>query len=194
VGAGTTAPGPRNRISPGEERTVVVALRDTVIRAVEGEIERLGQSIESLLKTCPELRAKDELLRSMNGIGPVVSQTLIAAVPELGKVGKSQIAALVGVAPINRDSGTMRGKRTTRGGRSSERAVLYMATMAAIRSNPQIRSFYWGLVARGKARMVALVACMRKLVVTLNAMLKHNAPWRPDSTRSSTVAGPRAVS
>ncbi len=124
------------------------------------------------------MQAKTELLQSVSGVGPVVAQTLIAAVPELGKVGKKQIAALIGVAPINRDSGTMRGCRTTWGGRSQVRAILYMAALSAIRSNPTIRAFYKRLIASGKKKMVALVASMRKLLVILNAILKHGTPWR----------------
>jgi transposase len=128
--------------------------------------------------SCPALREKAELLQSVSGVGPVLAQTLMAAVPELGKVSKKQIAALVGVAPINRDSGTMRGRRTTWRGRSQVRAILYMATMSAIRRNPQIRVFYRRLIESGKKKMVALVACMRKLLVILNAILKHGTPWR----------------
>jgi transposase len=108
----------------------------------------------------------------------LVGQTLMAAVPELGKVSKKQIAALVGVAPINRDSGTMRGRRTTWGGRSQVRSILYMATLSAIRRNPQIRAFYRRLVESGKKKMVAVVASMQKLLVILNAVLEHRTPWR----------------
>lgn len=138
----------------------------------------MNRSIGSLLASCPEMQGKIELLQSVSGVGPVVAQTLIAAVPEMGKVSKKQIAALIGVAPINRDSGTMRGQRTTWGGRSHVRAILYMAALAAIRSNPPIRAFYKRLIASGKKKMVALVACMRKLLVMLNAILKHRTPWR----------------
>jgi transposase len=111
------------------------------------------------------MQAKTRLLQSVCGVGPVVAQTLVAAVPELGTVSKRQIAALIGVAPINRDSGTMRGRRTTWGGRSQVRSVLYMAAMSAIRRNRQIRAFYARLVAAGKKKIVALVASMRKLLV-----------------------------
>jgi transposase len=125
------------------------------------------------------MQAKTQLLQSVCGVGPIVAQTLVAAVPELSTVSKRQIAALVGVAPINRDSGTMRGHRTTWDGRSQVRSVLYMATMSAIRRNPQIRSFYARLVAAGKKKkMVALVASMRKLLVILNAILKNGTPWK----------------
>jgi transposase len=149
-----------------------------VIRCFEKEIEGLTRSIENLLAACPKMRAKIELLQSVRGVGPILSQTLVAAVPELGKVSKRQVAALIGVAPINRDSGKMRGSRTTWGGRSQVRAILYMATLSAVRSNPLLRAFYKRLRASGKKNLVALVACMRKLLVILNAIIKHGTPWR----------------
>ncbi|HEX74759.1 MAG TPA: IS110 family transposase, partial [Dehalococcoidia bacterium] len=109
--------------------------------------------------------------------GPVLSTTLLAELPELGILNRRQIAALVGVAPLNRDSGTMRGKCTVWGGRAPVRAALYMATLVATRYNPVIRRFYQHLCTAGKAKKVAITACMRKLLVILNAMLKHRAPW-----------------
>lgn len=163
------------------QQTDSVAIRrsiQAVIRSFKKEIESLSRSVDSLLASCPEMQAKAELLQSVGGVGPIVAQTLIAAVPELGKVSKKQIAALIGVAPINRDSGIMRGRRTTWGGRSHVRTILYMAALTAIRSNPLIRAFYKRLTASGKKKMVALVACMRKLLVILNAILKHETPWR----------------
>jgi transposase len=167
----------KNRLKQPASPVIHRSVR-SVIRLLEKEIENLSESINTFLLSCPELRAKAELLQSVSGVGPVVAQTLMAAVPELGKVSKKQIAALVGVAPINRDSGTMRGRRTTWGGRSQVRSILYMATMSAIRRNPQIRAFYRRLVESGKKKMVALVASMRKMLVILNAILKHGTPWR----------------
>lgn len=167
----------KNRLKQPASPVIHRSVR-SVIRLLEKEIEHLGQAVSTLLLSCPELRAKAELLQSVNGVGPVLAQTLVAAVPELGKVSKKQIAALVGVAPINRDSGTMRGRRTTWGGRSQVRSILYMATLSAIRRNPQIRAFYRRLVESGKKKMVAVVASMRKLLVILNAILKHRMPWR----------------
>jgi len=162
----------------------------TVIRNIEKEIESLTRSIDTLLASCPEMQAKAKLLQSVSGVGPIVAQTLVGAVPELGKVSKKQIAALIGVAPINRDSGTMRGRRTTWGGRSQVRAILYMATLSAIRRNPPIRAFYQRLVASGKKKMVALVASMRKLLVMLNAILKHGTPWRAVEPVAAYAASP----
>ncbi len=167
----------KNRLQQTSSVVIQRSIR-AVIRSFEKEIETMNRSIGSLLASCPEMQGKIELLQSVSGVGPVVAQTLIAAVPEMGKVSKKQIAALIGVAPINRDSGTMRGQRTTWGGRSHVRAILYMAALAAIRSNPPIRAFYKRLIASGKKKMVALVACMRKLLVMLNAILKHRTPWR----------------
>ena len=115
----------------------------------------------------------------MPGVGPVLTTTLLANLPELGTLTPKQIAALVGVAPLNRDSGTLRGRRTVWGGRAQVRMALYMGAIVAARFNPVIRSFYQRLCAAGKAKKVALVACMRKLLVILNAMLKHRAPWQP---------------
>jgi len=112
------------------------------------------------------------------GVGDVLSRTLLAELPELGRLSRRKIAALVGVAPFNRDSGTLRGKRTTWGGRQSVRSVLDMATLAASRSNPVIAAVYRRLRAAGKPPKVALTACMRKLLVTLNAMVRDGTPWR----------------
>ena len=114
----------------------------------------------------------------MPGVGRVTSATLLVQLPELGTLGRKQIAALVGVAPMNRDSGTFRGKRTIWGGRAPVRAVLYMATLAATRANPTIRRFYERLCASGKAKKVALTACMRKLLTILNAMVRSKTPWQ----------------
>jgi transposase len=118
--------------------------------------------------------------QSVPGVGPVLSRTLLADLPELGTLARKQIAALVGVAPLNRDSGTLRGARTCWGGRAPVRAVLYMATVAATRCNPVIQSFYRRLCAAGKAKKVALTACMRKLLTILNAMLKHRTSWHAE--------------
>ena len=123
-------------------------------------------------------REKDDLLRTVPGVGPQLSLTLLAHLPELGTLNRRQIAALVGVAPYNRDSGALRGKRAVWGGRSRVRAVLYMGALVASRHNPAIRDFYQRLLAAGKPKKVALVESMRKLLVTLNSRLKHGSPWR----------------
>ena len=126
-------------------------------------------------------RQKDDLLRSVPGVGEQVSVSLLAYLPELGALDRKQIAALVGVAPINRDSGIMRGRRTVWGGRSRVRATLYMGTLVATRYNPVIRVFYQRLLAAGKAKKVALVACMRKLLTILNSMVKSGRHWDPQT-------------
>ena len=124
-------------------------------------------------------REREELLRSVPGMGPVCARTLLLDLPELGTLSRQQLAALVGVAPFNRDSGTLRGSRTIWGGRASVRATLYMSTLVAVRYNPVLKAFYERLRAVGKAAKVALTACMRKLLTILNAMVKHHTPWQP---------------
>lgn len=145
-------------------------------------LERAGHQADTdlaeAIQQSPVWREKDELLRSVPGIGPVLTTTLLATLPELGTLTHKQIAALVGVAPLNRDSGTLRGRRTIWGGRAQVRAVLYMAALVATRFNPVIRAFYRRLCAAGKVKKVALVACMRKLLTIVNAILKHRSPWR----------------
>ena len=145
---------------------------------LEQELSDLDKGLRQTLRQSPVWREKDDLLRTVPGVGPQLSLTLLAHLPELGTLDRKQIAALVGVAPYNRDSGTRRGKRAVWGGRSRVRAVLYMGALVASRHNPAIRDFYQRLLAAGKPKKVALVASMRKLLVTLNAMLKHGYPWR----------------
>jgi transposase len=151
---------------------------------IETHIAWLGQSLtkieadlDDLIKKSSVWREKHDIVTSVPGIGPVTALTLIADLPELGTLNRKQIAALVGVAPINRDSGLMRGKRATWGGRAQVRSVLFMSTLAAMRANPVIKTFYHRLRNMGKLPKVALTACMRKLLVILNTMLKTNAYW-----------------
>ena len=144
---------------------------------LEQELKDLDSELRQMVRHSPVWREKDDLLRSVPGVGPGLSCVLIAHLPELGTLGRGEIAALVGVAPFNRDSGTLRGKRAVWGGRTGVRAALYMATLAATRHNPIIRAFYHRLCAAGKAPKVALTACMRKLLIILNAMLKHRTAW-----------------
>lgn len=153
------------------------------IKWLEQELSNIDDELRQSIQRSPVWREKDNLLRSVPGIGPVLSTTLLAELPEMGTLNRRQIAALVGVAPLNRDSGTMRGKRTVWGGRAPVRAALYMATLVATRCNPVIRRFYQHLCIAGKAKKVAITACMRKLLVILNAMLKHRAPWSCVNTR-----------
>ena len=147
------------------------------IRYMEKQLKELEQGLSELLSSSPVWWAKEKLLDSVPGVGPVLTVTLLAGLPELGRLDRREIASLVGVAPFNRDSGTLRGKRTVWGGRSSVRATLYMATLAATRYNSVMRAFYQRLLEAGKPKKVALTACMRKLLTILNAMLKHNRSW-----------------
>lgn len=132
------------------------------------------------IRQSPVWREKDDLLQSTPGVGPVLATTLLATLPELGQLTRKQIAALVGVAPLNRDSGLWRGKRSVWGGRAPVRAVLYMGALVAVRRNVVLRAFYQRLCAAGKPKKVALTACMRKLLTILNAILKHRTPWRAE--------------
>lgn len=147
-------------------------------------IATLDDALETLLRASPLWRENDDLLQSAKGIGPVSAHTLLLELPELGTLTRQQIAALVGVAPLNCDSGTLRGKRTIGGGRAHVRTVLYMSTLVATRFNPQIKTFYQRLLAAGKVKKVALTACMRKFLTILNAMLKHRTPWQPQEVQS----------
>lgn len=150
----------------------------THITWLERELQSTNTALAEAIRQSPVWREKDELLQSVPGVGPVVTSTLLASLPELGTVTNKQIAALVGVAPLNRDSDTLRGRRTVWGGRAQVRAVLYMGAIVAARFNPVIRVFYQRLQRAGKAKKVALTACMRKLLSILNAMLKYRTPWR----------------
>ena len=143
------------------------------------QLDSLDQELAALVQTSPLWRARENLLSSVPGIGPVTATCLLAELPELGRLNRKQIAALVGVAPHNRDSGTYRGKRSVWGGRAPVRASLYMATLVATRFNPVIKIFYDRLCAAGKPKKVALTACMRKLLTILNRMLNTQSPWKP---------------
>jgi transposase len=142
-----------------------------------GQIAGLDAAIAEQIEQDRDLARRAELLRTIPGVGAIAAATLVAELPELGHTGKKQIAALVGVAPMNRDSGLMRGQAHIAGGRLSVRCVLYMATIVAIRCNPAIKSFYKHLRAQGKPPKVAIVAAMRKLLIAANAMLEHDRPW-----------------
>lgn len=145
---------------------------------LERRLADLTDDLGKAIRASPVWREQDDLLQSTPGVGPVLSHTLVADLPELGTLSRQQIAALVGVAPLNRDSGTLRGQRTVWGGRAQVRAVLYMSTLVAVRYNPVLQTFYERLRRAGKAPKVALTACMRKLLTILNAMVKHRTPWQ----------------
>jgi transposase len=148
------------------------------VRWLEKELSRTDGDLDKAIKESPALAENEALLRSVPGVGSVLARTLLAEVPELGTLTHKRVAALVGVAPLNRDSGTFRGSRAVWGGRADVRAALYMGALVAARRNPAIREFYERLLAAGKPKKVALVACMRKLLSILNAVLKHRTPWR----------------
>jgi transposase len=151
---------------------------------LDQELRELDAELEQAVAAEAELQAQARLLRSVPGVGPVVATTLLAHLPELGQLNRKQIAALVGLAPLNQDSGTRRGPRTCWGGRAPVRAVLYMAALVAICFNPPLRAFYQRLLGAGKAKKVALVAAMRKLLTILNAMLAHQTAWQPELIHS----------
>lgn len=156
---------------------------------LEEELDKLDRDLDERLKASPVWREKDNLLQSVKGVGPVTSKTLLAELPELGQLNRKKIAALVGVAPFNRDSGKMRGKRCIWGGRASVRTTLYMAAMSAIRFNPVIRPYYEHLIRAGKVHKVALVACMRKLLTILNAMMRSGTSWQPHLAMTKSAVG-----
>jgi len=150
------------------------------IQWLEKHIAELEKDLDNQIRSSPAWREKDDLLRSCKGIGPTTSYTMLACLPELGQLNRHQIAALVGVAPFNRDTGLHRGRRHIQAGRHDVRSVLYMATLAAIRSNTVIRRFHQRLIAAGKLKKVAITACMRKLLTILNAMIRSHKPWNVD--------------
>lgn len=145
---------------------------------LERRLEDIDRELESAIRRSPAWREKDDLLRSVPGVGRVLSVSLITGLPELGTLSRRQIAALCGVAPLNRDSGRFRGRRMVWGGRANVRSVLYMAALSASRFNPAISRFYRRLIEAGKKPKVALTACMRKLLCTLNAIMKNRTPWQ----------------
>ena len=168
-----TAEGNRLRQSPHPVRRRV----QVHINWLKRELSNIEGDLAEAIKESPMWRAKDNILRSVPGVGPVVSLTLLAELPELGTLNRKRIAALVGVAPLNRDSGRFRGQRMVWGGRERVRKALYMAALTAARHNPVIRRFYLKLLAKGKAEKIALTACMRKLLLILNNMIRDGTLW-----------------
>lgn len=167
----------RQRLERATAKPVCRDLRQH-IRWLERRVNDVDADIDRTIERSPAWQVKDDLLQSMPGIGPTVARTLLAELPELGRLDRRAIAALVGVAPFNRDSGRWRGRRVVRGGRPSLRKALYMSALVAARHNPVLRAFYQRLRHAGKPGKVALVAVMRKLLTTLNAMMKHQAKWQ----------------
>jgi transposase len=158
------------------------------IAYLERELRMTDTDVGRMIRESPVWRERDDLLQSVPGIGPVVARTLLAELPELGQLNRRAIAKLVGVAPLNRDSGTWRGQRAIYSGRASVRAVVYMAALSAARSNPVIKVFYQRLVTRGKPKKVALVACMRKLLTILNHLVRTGQRWRAPLTLNPAIS------
>ena len=165
----------------------VKASLEAVLKLIEQQLKDLDVELDQRLQDSPLWRETQELLQSTPGIGPQTARTLIAELPELGTLSRQKIAALVGVAPINRDSGTFRGRRTIFGGRATVRSALYMATLSAIRFNPAIKAFYQRLVLQGKKKKLALVAAMHKLLTILNTLLRNKQPWKDTTIRTTTT-------
>ena len=167
----------KNRLGLARTRLVKRTVREAAA-TYERLLGLIDRELDDLIKASPLWREKEDLLRSFKGIGPVGARTLLAELPELGLLNRKQIAALVGVAPIARESGSWRGRRSIWGGRGQVRAILYMATVTAMRANAQIRVFYLRLRQAGKPGKVALVACMRKVLTILNAMVRTQTRWQ----------------
>lgn len=176
----------KNRLSTSPE-----SIRSDVedhIAYMEQRIQSLEEEIHAIIQNDAEMKARAEQIDSMPGIGPVTATTMVADLPELGELNRKQVAALVGVAPFNKDSGNKRGKRITKGGRASLRRVLYMAALSASKCNPVIRIFYQSLIKRGKEKKVALVACMRRILAILNAMVRKGEIWRSIQPGEGTLS------
>ncbi len=169
----------KNRLHVARNSSLREQIR-THIAWLEKQMDEVDKDLKTGIERCPEWKERDGLLRSTPGVGDKLSACLIARLPELGVLDRQKIAALVGVAPLNRDSGQFHGKRTVWGGRSPVRAALYMATLSATRCNPVIRCFYLRLLQKGKTKKTAITACMRKLLTILNAMVKYSRAWDPN--------------
>ena len=181
----------RNRVGQvfGKGKRLVRKSLKTHITFLERELRMTDTDLGEMVKNSPVWRERDELVQSVPGVGPVLSRTLLADLPELGRLSRREIAKLVGIAPLSRDSGTMRGRRFVQGGRATVRAVLYMAALVATKRNAVIRAFYQRLVAAGKPKKLALVACMRKLLTILNTMVRTGTRWNEEaSTELVTTA------
>ena len=167
----------RNRRRQLSSRRLIKSV-DRLLAVLQKELTELEGDIGESIRGTPAWRERDELLRSVPGIGDVVARTLIADLPELGRLDRKQIAALVGIAPLNRDSGRMRGRRPSWGGRAKVRSALYMAALVASQRNPVLKAFYQRLISFGKPKKLALTAVMRKLLTILNAMVRDNKRWQ----------------
>lgn len=173
-----------NRLEHADSKAVHRSIA-AVLKVIEAQLETIDRQIKEHIQKTPELRQRSEILDSAPGVGPTTAHMLVTELPELGRLNRRQIAALVGVAPMARDSGTFRGKRMTGGGRKEIRSRLFMPTLVAVRHNPILRAYYTRLIRQGKCKMVALVAVMRKLICILNTMIKNNQLWNPNLIKTS---------
>lgn len=167
----------KNRLGAATSRAVGRRI-EAHIRWLEKELSRTDRDLDKAIESSPTFKENEALLRSVPGVGPVLCRTLLAELPELGSLSPRELSALVGVAPLNRDSGALRGRRSVWGGRARVRQALYMGALIASRHNPAIKGFYQRLLRAGKPKKVALVACMRKLLTILNAVMRDRTPWR----------------
>lgn len=170
-----------NRLQRIRSRQVNESI-DNILAEINRQIKEIDLEIKQFIKASPIWRAKDKLLKSVPGVGDGTAAMLIATLPELGSLNRRQIASLAGLAPMNRDSGTFRGRRMIIGGRAAVRSYLYMAALSAIKCNPFIKQYYNRLIAAGKVFKVAITACMRKLLTTLNAVIRDSRPWHHVNT------------
>lgn len=166
-----------NRRRQAASRAVQASL-DAIVAALKAQLRDIDTDIDTAIRASPAWRENDELMQSVPGVGPATARVLIADLPELGTTSRQRIASLVGVAPVNRDSGTLRGHRTIAGGRTSVRNALYMAALVGVRRNPVLKAIYDGFVLKGRPRKLALIACARRLLTILNAILHSRTPWR----------------
>jgi len=168
----------KNRLSimPKE----IAGIIKPILTAIKNQLEKVDQKLLKLIASCDEYKAKNDIIQSMPGVGNVVAISLLSNMPELGYLTNKQAAALVGVAPVNRESGLYRGQRRIRGGRHQIRTVMFMAMMSAMRCNPVFKATYQRLVAAGKPKKVAIIACVRKMIVILNSMVRDGVYWDPD--------------
>jgi transposase len=172
-----TAESNRREHADGKEIRRSIA---AVLKVIEAQLKTIDRQITEHVENTPRLRQRSEILDSVPGVGPTTANMLVTELPELGQLNRRQIAALVGIAPMARDSGSFRGKRMTGGGRKKIRSRLFMPTLVAVRHNPILRAYYNKLLSRGKCKMVALVAVMRKLICIMNTMVKNNQVWNPN--------------
>jgi transposase len=170
-----------NRLEHVFDKSIAKSIK-AVICVIDKQLDEVEKQIAGCIEHDPQMKEKSGIIKTMPGIGDTTSAMIVAELPELGRLNRREIASLIGVAPMNRDSGIFRGKRMTGGGRSGIRTCLFMPTLVAIRYNPAVKNFYERLLKAGKTKMTAIVACMRKIITILNSMVANNQPWRENLT------------